>query len=652
MTEQASNQESILIPRINITDRVDHNSKKSKNKLKVLFGVLIFIGLIVVALGISTLNVYRNAVSFKDRVLLLRQLLAEQNIERIKEEIPNTKDSLKRLETSYLRIGFLSKTPYLGDFYDDGRHLLVVAGEAIEIGKITLELLEPYADLFGFSSPGSVDRDLNTQQRIDLAIKAIPSFVEKFDEISLRASRIKSELEQIDVNKYPDKIGDYEVKNLLREYLDQFDQVYMFIENAKPILDAAPRILGVERPQKYLVLFQNDKELRPTGGFITAYAIARVVNGKFEPVASDDIYNLDSRYKPHIKAPDPIVRYLKAPYTTSPYFRLRDLNWQPDFSDSMKIFLREAKSAGISDIDGVISVDTHVLVNILESLGPVFVPGFGEFSTKIVPKCNCPQVIYELESFADVEGAVVWSQDEPGKIIYAPPNYENRKKIIGPLMNSVVSYVLGQPKNKMPEIFEAVFRSITGKHILFYFIDEKIQEANEKFGTGGTFRSVADNLDFLAIVDANLGGRKSNLYLVQEVDQKIDIDKNGDFIKTLTVIYKNTEKQDGWLNSIMPNWVRIYVPKGSELISFDGIEVRGEVYEEYDRTVFSGSFQLRPLGVSKLVIKYKLPMRFDDYYRIFIQKQPGKGQVLHTFSIGNVEDEIFISSDKVVKIKI
>ena len=70
----------------------------------------------------------------------------------------------------------------------------------------------------------------------------------------------------------------------------------------------------MDSPRTYLILFQNDKELRPTGGFMTAYAIMKVDKVKFTPVLSSDIYTLDAAYKPSIPAPAPIINYIKGPY--------------------------------------------------------------------------------------------------------------------------------------------------------------------------------------------------------------------------------------------------------------------------------------------------------------------------------------------------
>jgi hypothetical protein len=656
---------SILIPRIipKSFETVKENPKKDmhlkfkksrKLWFKISVGVLVVLLILISLTSFLVYQTYNKAMDLKSSAYGLKDAVKSQDIQKIKNQIPIVETSFKQFQSAYRRLSYLKLLPYISGFYSDGTHALNAGSYTFETSKTLISTVEPFADILGFGNGSTTQAnsaDQNAQQRIDFVIKAIPSLLPKMDEVSNSALLIKNEIDQINPQRYPEKFRGHEIRSVVKNAIDQVDETYLLVENAKPMLAAAPFILGSDKSREYLVLFQNDKELRPTGGFITAYSIAKVANGRFEPVSSDDIYNLDNKYKVNIKAPPPIIKYLKAPYTTSPYFRLRDLNWQPDFADSMNIFLNESKTAGVPNVDGIIAVDTQVLVNLLNVIGPIGVPGFGDFSTKIVPECNCPQVIYELESFADVEGAVVWSENEPGKIVFAPPNYQNRKKIIGPLMNSILANTLGQPKDKIPSLFNAMIKSLTEKHILFYFTDDKTQKAASAFGIAGTFKDTKD-IDFLSIVDANLGGRKSNLYLTQDVSQDLEVNRSGEVTKTLTITYKNTEKQDGWLNSIMPNYVRVYVPKGSALESFDGVETKVEPYQEYGKTVFAGAFELRPLGVAKLTLKYKLPMKFKDYYIGYIQKQPGKDSSLFTFSVGRHEEEFVISTDKEIRIKI
>jgi hypothetical protein len=286
----------------------------------------------------------------------------------------------------------------------------------------------------------------------------------------------------------------------------------------------------------------------------------------------------------------------------------------------------------------------------LNVIGPIGVPGFGNFSTTINPKCNCADVIYQLESFADVEGAVIWSPTT-GKIISAPANYNNRKAIIGPLMNSIMANALGQPKNKLSDLVQAVFTSLVEKHVLFYMLDTNVEKAVSDFGVGGAINQTFIG-DYLHINDANLGGRKSNLYATEDVVQDIQVAGDGSVTKTVTITYKNPQSQDGWLNSVLPTWVRVYVPEGSTLISSEGLEAKTDPYDDLGKTVFSGYFQLRPEGVAKVTFQYKLPFKVSKDYKLLIQKQPGTDGFLYTVNLGKNSEEFYLKTDKQLDIGI
>lgn len=628
-------------------------TSRKRKVLKIFGASAVILLLFSMTTGLLFFRIYKKALPLQDSIRTLTAVVEEQDLPKIKTELINAQNKLSGVKGAYKTISWMKFLPFLGSYIEDGEHGLKAATFGLEAADTVIVAIEPYADIIGFAGdtadePGSGQE--TTQERLDFVIKTIPDVIPKADELSEKVGLIQQEVAQIDPDRYPITFAGKEVRAKIQKGKELIKLGAQLVTNGKPLLEQAPYILGSEEARTYLILFQNDKELRPTGGFITAYSIATVEKGKFKAVSSNDIYNLDKQYRPTVPAPTPIVKYLKGPYLLSKKLKLRDLNWPPDFSQSMELFVKEIESVGIRDIDGVIAVDTQLLVNLLDVLGPIGVSGFGNYSTEIVPGCNCPQVIYELESFADVEGPVVWSQDEPDKIIFAPANIDNRKKIIGPLMNSILANALGQPKDKLPALFEAAFKSLMEKHVLFYLVEDKAQEGVEGFKIGGKIEDYLD--DYLHINDANLGGRKSNLYVTQEVSQEIEIAKDGSVEKTVTITYKNPEKYDGWLNSVLPNWVRIYVPKGSELIVFDGVEDEEEPYEEYDKTVFAGFFELRPQGVSKVTLKYKLPFKVKKEYKLFIQKQPGTDAPLYTISLDKQEEELFLRTDKEFKFKL
>ncbi len=530
------------------------------------------------------------------------------------------------------------------------------AGQAgLDAGDIVLTTIQPYADLLGFTGItenvlAAKTGEQTTQDRIDFIVKTIPDLVPKIDSISAKAKIVSDEISQINPDRYKNKkFQGKELSALIISAQGLSAQTTELLINGKPMLEKAPYLLGMDSPRVYLMLFQNDKELRPTGGFMTAYAIMKVDKAKFEPISSNDIYNLDAQYKPSIKAPEPLIKYIKGPYILSQNLRLRDMNWSPDFAMSMQMFTDSIKEVGVKNIDGIIGVDTQLLTNLLNVIGPIGVPGFGNFSTAIDPQCNCAQVIHELESFADVEGPIIWDP-LTGKIILRPPNSDNRKKIIGPLMNSILANALGQPKDKLANLFTAGFTSLIEKHVLLYIFDQNTEKAVSDVGLGGTIKDFDG--DYLHINDANLGGRKSNLYATEEVEQKVDISAGGGVTKTVTITYKNPQSQDGWLNSVLPTWVRVYVPKGSTLVTSEGLEAKAEPYEDLGKTVFAGFFQLRPEGVSKVTFQYKLPFKVVKQYKLLIQKQPGTDGFLYTVNVGKHSEEFFLKTDKEIKIGI
>lgn len=656
------NQPAILIPKIdpvktessqtstsNNVSPVPNQKPKFRIKPKYIIASSI-IGFLLAIFIIPSLLFLNKAKKTYDQLAPLAAATDLGDVEKVKESFVIAKNSVTDLKKSYTLISWMKFVPFVGTYVADLGHGLNASTKVFEAGEVGFTALDPLLAELGFKKDAADETsEKSAQERIDFVVNSIPELLPKADEISKKITEAEAELSKIDPNKYPENFRGINLREKLRNALDMFKSVSEYISESKPLLENAPYLLGMEEDRRYLVLFQNDKELRPTGGFLTAYSIMKVSKAKFEPVSSDDIYNLDAKYKPSIKAPEPIVDLIKGPYILSQNVRLRDMNYSPDFKVSMDMFTEGIREAGINDIDGIIAVDTGLLVNLLGSLGEIGVPGFGNFSTKVEPKCNCPQVIYELESFADIEGPIIWDP-VTGKIILRPPNSDNRKKIIGPLMNSILANAMAQPKEKLPMLLESIFKSVIEKHVLFYLFDENAQMAVEGFNIAGRIKDFDG--DYLHISDSNLGGRKSNLYVKQEVSQEISVLKDGVIEKTVTITYKNPEKHDGWLNSVLPNWVRIYVPEGSKIVDIEGLEKQYDSVDELGKTVFSGYFKLRPEGVSKVTFKYTLPFKKPKDYRLLIQKQPGTDAPLYSISTSKTEEEFLLNTDKEMVIKI
>lgn len=609
-------------------------------------GSFILAAFLIFFLILPALRLYQSTQKLESAARELVAAVQAQNLAKSKEALGKTKSGILEFDRNLSGLSWTRFIPFLGGYWLDAEHGSKAGILGIEALEVLIPTLEPYADILGFDGGISqaADGAKTAEERIEFIVETIDDIAPKLGEVGEKLEKAASLVNQINPSRYPQDFGGRPLRATIARGINLVNEIATLVIDGRPLLEQAPYLLGIDETRTYLVIFQNDKELRPTGGFLTAYSLMRVKDGKIQPVSSNDIYNLDARYTGRVTPPSPIARYIKGPYLVSRRWFLRDMNWSPDFAVSMELFSEEVAKAGIRNIDGIIAVDTEVLVRFLDVIGPIGVPGYGTYSTKEVSACRCPQVIYELETFADIEGPVVWDP-VTGKIVYGRI-LDNRKAILGPLMNSVLANALGQPKDKLPALFEAVFSSVREKHVLFYMFDNEVQKALEVFGLAGRIKDYDG--DFLNINDANLGGRKANLYVEQEV--KLEVTRKGDGQENkLEITYKNPKEHDGWLNSVLRNYVRVYVPKEAKLIEVNGLEEKEETYEELGKTVFAGFFELRPLGVAKITFRYEIPKASKGDYKLLIQKQPGTKEAFFTLVLDGRTQEFRLREDHEIR---
>lgn len=617
-----------------------------KKKFWALVGGLTFLFLITFIPGVIVLT--RIQAVYQESMGLMEAVRAK-DLKLVSEKVTSSKEKLRALDSSLTPLAWTRLIPFLGAYETDAVHL-VRAGEAgLEAAEIIVQTMEPYADIIGFAGGAEEGGGEKTaEDRINFIVNTLDKIAPEIEKVGEKMVVVKNEINKINPNRYPEQVRGQKIREPLREIITLIDQAATLTSEAKPIFDVSPWLLGIEEKRTYLVIFQNDGELRPTGGFLTAYAVLEVEKGKVKPLLSEDIYAADARFRERIEAPEIITEYLTP---NIPYWNLRDMNLSPDFKVSMETFMKYFQGTTSYEFDGVIAMDTEFLVRLLDALGPIGVPEWGNFSTEPDNRCDgCPQVVYALELLADKPVSEL---------------REARKAFIGPLMHSIIANAMGSPKEKIPSLFEAGFSSVMEKHVLFYFPEEKTQAAMESFNIAGRIRDYQG--DYFHLNDCNLGGAKANMFVEEKVTQKIEKQGDGSIIKTVTVEYRNPsphskgcdlESGGLCLNAPYRNWFRLYVPQGSELLESQGSEVEVKTYEELGKTVFEGYYgKESPLytdgGLTRLIFKYKLPFKVEaGDYRLLIQKQPGTSDHQYFIEAGRQKEEFILESDKEIRLKI
>ncbi|OGH05983.1 MAG: hypothetical protein A2W22_03605 [Candidatus Levybacteria bacterium RBG_16_35_11] len=608
-------------------------------KTWVVLLVLIFL-LLFSAFGIflPSRNVYKQAQITSDKANLALDALKKQNITLMEEELTKTREELKKTESALGAMGYLGYIPFIGSYYGDATHLIKAGFHGLDAADTFVASVEPYADVLGLKGKGSFVGG-TAEQRIETAVTTMSKITPKIDDIVNDLEMAKNEIDKIDPDRYPSFLIGNKLKAQIISAKKITDDGVTFAKEAKPLIKVLPKLLGEPNEKKYLVLFQNDKELRPTGGFLTAYAIFRVEHGIIHVDTSNDIYTLDDTISGKQQAPRPILEYLPK----VPLLNLRDTNLSPDFVVSMNEFNKLYKKSSGPDVDGIVAINTRALVAIMNILGDIQAAGT-TFTTKNNQTCNCPDVVYQLELSADkpVQGTRT-----------------NRKAIIGDLMYAIMNKAFSSsPKLYWGRLFQEMIVQTGQKNILFYVYDKQGQTGIEALNGAGRIKPFDG--DYLHINEANFGGAKSNMFVTEEVTEDYQLKSDGTIVKTVTINYKNPfppsdcnlERGGLCLNAALRDWVRVYVPKGSKLIDSQGSQVKVINYDELGKTVFEGFLEVRPQGSAKFMVSYQLPFKIESStLPLLIQKQPGIDSFQHIITSQNRKLANFkLDTDKELKL--
>ncbi|MEO8581072.1 MAG: DUF4012 domain-containing protein [Patescibacteria group bacterium] len=632
------------------------NSMKKKRGLQpwhkimmVLLLVLLVLGSAAGAAAYYTLGIVKTLQSqsneLKVSVNVVKDQLKTQNLPGAKTALADVQTKLDGMKVEYQKLSYLGAIPLANLYFQDGQHGFAAAEAGVRAGVKTIDAVVPYADVLGFAGAGSFTGG-SAENRIKLLIDTLGKVSPVLDDIKNELTTADNELAQINSNRYPEKFGSVEIKSNLIAGQTAIKEVVAGIDEFRPAIEVLPQVAGGNgKRQKYLMIFQNDNELRATGGFMTGYAVLYVEDGKVTPEKSDDIYELDKKFSSKTPIPAILGKYL----TTEKKFNMRDMNISPDFKLSMDTFYSNYQliKSEPQSVDGIISVDSEFLASLVKVLGPVDVPGYGTFSAESDKRCDCPQIIYALSEIVD-----------------RPTPYlrTDRKGILAPMMQAILHKAYSSPKEVWPDLFALARENIEQKHVQMYFFNEEYQKAAEAVNVAGRMNSIKEGHDYTAIVDANLGGAKSNLFVTQEVEEKVSPVENGLITKTLTLKYKNPfpgsncnlEAGQLCLNAILKDWVRVYLPKGAKITKTQGFDegTESETEEEglAEFKVIQGVFRLSPQSNATVVIDYTVPYTNETTYKLQLRKQGGTGNVKYVIDVNGNQQEVILDKDKTVEI--
>ncbi len=354
--------------------------------------------------------------------------------------------------------------------------------------------------------------------------------------------------------------------------------------------------------KNYLLVAQNTGELRPTGGFASAFALVQFRSGKIH-VELHDVYGAVDDHA-YVEPPYPYGDLLANENYTGHSFR--DANVYADFPSSAEEFI---KFFNINEpdikIDGVVAINYDILEDIVAVLGEI------EVEDKNLNAANIFENIeYELNNIDrhDIEQ------------IYT------RKQFLQPLLKALIKKTAFHPE-KWGQISEVVYSSLYDKKIQLYFKDAKLEKKYRENGWAGAWPNPTD-ADFFAVVDTNLGGMKSNRYIVREVSRALNVGDNAENSPQLTadvdVKISHLGADYAPLSGDYTGFIRFYTPDGSDFVG--DIPAGMWKYFENGRAVFAQKINLKPGESTHVSFSYSLPEAVlstltNQNYNLYVPRQ-------------------------------
>lgn len=412
----------------------------------------------------------------------------------------------------------------------------------------------------------------------------------------------------------------------LNLYLDFFESLTLFL----------PEIVGRDQPKTYLVLLQNNMELRPTGGFMGSYAKLKFVQGGLEKIFVQDIYVPDGQIPGHVDPPWPIQEAFK-----QGWWRLRDANWDPDFPKAAKVidwFFQKGKE---EKSDGIIAVNLFLFQDLMKIFGPLKLLDYSE----TVKAENLYQIV---QSYSEVGFF---------------PGSTQKKDILSSLALVFLDKLKNLNKKEILPVFFLVWQNLGEKQILFSFTNQKWQETFQRIGWDGSlkkvdFSSEKEFNDYLFLVETNLGANKANCCVERELEQIVDLTDAQVIRENLKIYFKNQSRLQTpyppffWGGNYI-NFLRIYLPISAERIKvfFQQEEIGPEkmLFEEnkaLDLQVLGFFVTIPALSQRTVEVVYEYPkIDFKDYHLV-IQKQSGIEFLPYTLVIKTSPGSYLIPKEK------
>jgi len=500
-----------------------------------------------------------------------------------------------------------SMLPIIGRQVKSRQHLLV-AGHHLALGNTYL--VKGIEEINKQSA-------LSLGDKIELLANYLRNAAPQYEEALAELSGVSAEVVPVE---YQESFGDF--KLLFAAFVND-------LRDLTGLADALETGFGHDQLRRYLLVFQNNNELRPTGGFIGSFALLDAQKGKIVnlDIPGGGTYDLQGQLDAYVKPPLPLQLLNKR-------WEFQDANWFPDFptaAKKMEWFYQHGRGA---TVDGVIAVNATVLERLLSVLGPA-------------QSADKNLVIASSDAVEKLQRQIEFDYDK---------NENKPKEILSELAPQILAGFGNLDTIGVMRLVSELEDALRKKEIQLYFNDESAQAKIVEFGWAGGINSVVAGQDYLSVINTNIHGQKSDAKIKQSIEHQAVVQPDGSIIDTVFVRRAHSGIAGVPLYGVNNvDYLRIYVPEGSELLEAGGFTFPPEdvfkvpedwykddvdlaaqereigihpqsgtrITSEFGKNVFGNWVMVAPGNTVTAYFVYRLPFKAGSRYSLLAQKQSG-----------------------------
>lgn len=385
-----------------------------------------------------------------------------------------------------------------------------------------------------------------------------------------------------------------------RAQLPMLDRMLDHATRLEPLwadLPALERALGVAEPVRYLVLFQNPAELRPSGGFPGVIAVVTIDRGRISEYVFYESHELTDRYIAVRRQPVPLPYPIATYFPTGELF-LHDATWWADFPRGAALTLAMYNQIGFPPAHGVIAVQPSVASALVRLVGPFTIQVDGETRT-----ITAENVYEEIERPRQLQ-----REGEQVEVTH--------KQVLARIGTELIERLRQADRATLLQAARQLAAAANRRDLQFYSADPQVQERLEQHGWSG--RLLPDpETPTIAVTVANLVLNKGSLALRPELELALEAGDTSMWSARLTLRLTNTARpdEDPFYGGFQRWWIEVTLPPDSRLIE------ASKPAAPDPEAPNGGSYviELFPGQEDELVVQFHLPPSEE----LLVRRQPG-----------------------------